>query len=245
MTAPVVLNKANPADVSLALYGVFGTEVTAQSVSDALSEAKGAKRLTVYCDSPGGDLFTGFAILAQLERFAKTAEVVFVVEGLCASAATIAAMGATRVVMSESAAWMIHEARAVAGGTAADFAKMADVLGRETGKLVALYAKKTGKPVDEVAALLAAETWYTAAEAVAHHFADEILSETKPRPRAEESLVIEARTRVEDAVRALRMAAATAEVLRIRNLRSAASRDATPGQPGQLVAEQDPKEGKP
>lgn len=229
MTAHVMLNRSNPADASLSLYGVFGAEITAQSVSDALEGAKGAKRLTVYCDSPGGDLFTGFALLAQFERFAKSAEVVFVVEGLCASAATIAAMGATRVVMAESAAWMIHEARAVAGGTASDFAKMADVLSRETGKLVALYAKKTGKPAEEVASLLAAETWYTAAEAVEHHFADEILSEEKPRPRAEVVPLVTPQERVVGADLVLRVAAMHAEALRIKTISSAALRVGTPG----------------
>ena len=241
MTAPVVFNRASPTEATLHLYGTFGLEITAQDVSGALQEAKGVKRLNVFCDSPGGDLFTGFTILAQLERFAKTAEVVWTVDGLCASAATIAAMGATRRVMTERSTWMIHEAQALAGGNASEHAKMADVLAQESAKLVALFARKTGQAPEAIAQLLAQETWLDAKGALAAGFIDEVLSEERPRPRAEDRLVITAHQRVEDAVRSLRLAAMQAEALRIRQLSNTASRAGAPGKPGQPNT-QDPKE---
>ena len=141
-------------------------------------------------------------------------------------------MSASRIVMAPEGTMMVHQANAVAGGRAADFRKMADILEAENANLVAIYSKRTGKSPDEIAALLEAETWMNAEEAVKAGFADEVLGEPKPRPRAEDTLVIEAHRRVEDAVRALRLAAMQAETLRIRSLRNAASRVATPGQPG-------------
>jgi len=84
-----MFNRASPTEASLHLYGTIGLDITAKEFSDALLEAKGVKRLNAYRDSPGGELFTGFTLLAQLERFAKTSDVVFTVEGLCASAATM------------------------------------------------------------------------------------------------------------------------------------------------------------
>jgi ATP-dependent protease ClpP protease subunit len=237
MTAPVLLNKSTSAhEATLHLYGVIGLDITTQAVSEALQEAKGVKRLNVFCDSPGGELFAGFTLLAQLERFAKTAEVVFTVDGLCASAATIVAMGATRVVATPTSTWMVHEARAIAGGTAADHAKMAELLAQESSKLVALYARKTGQAPEAIAELLAAEKYLTAQDALEAGFVDEILSEAKPKPRNQAPVV-----RVEDAARDLRLAAMRADALRIRSLSNAASRGGAPGKPGQPNA-QDPKE---
>ena len=244
MTEPVVLNKVRATEASLALYGIVGLDITVPAVSQALEQAKGVKRLNVYCDSPGGELFAGYSILAQLERFAKTAEVVFTVEGLCASAATIIAMGASRVVMSPISTWMVHEARAVAGGTASEHAKMAEILSAETAKLVNLYARKTGHPSDEIAALLAEEKYFNAEEAVAFGFADEVIQPDAPSLEACAPVAVTPQSRVEDAIRAQRMAAMKADALRIRSLCNAASRVAAPGQPGQPTTLQPAQEIK-
>jgi len=240
MTAPVLFNRASPTEATLHLYGVIGSEVTAQDVASALKDAAGVKVLRVFVDSPGGDLMAGKAIYNQLSRFAQTTEVVATVDGLAASAASFLIMAATRIVMAPESTMMVHEAQAIAGGRAADLRSLADVLERETANLVAIYARRTKRDPDDIAAMLAAETWMTAPEAVAAGFADEVLEEPKHRPRAE-APVLTAQARVEDAKRAQRLAAAAAEVLRIRSLRNAASRVATPGQPGQPNA-QDPKE---
>ena len=243
MTAPTLYARASETEASLNLYGTFGLDISAQAVSEALQEAKGVNVLNVFCDSPGGDLFTGFAILAQLERFAKTAKVLFTVDGLCASAATIAAMGATRRVMTQTSTWMVHEAHALVGGTAADHAKAAELLAQESSKLVALYSRKTGQSPEAIATLLAQETWLDAQGALEAGFVDEVLGGAKPqpKPRAEDHLVILAQKRVEEAVRSLRVAAMHAESLRIRSLSNTASRAGAPGKPGQPNT-QDPKE---
>ncbi len=240
MTAPTVLNRSSPVEASLHLYGVIGSEVTAQDVAASLKDASGVKVLRVFVDSPGGDLMAGKAIYAQLARFAQAAEVVATVDGLAASAASFMIMAATRIVMAPEATMMVHEARAVAGGKASDLRALADVLESETANLVSIYARRTKRAPEDIAAILAAETWFTAAEAVEAGFADEILSELKPRPRAESD-----QTRFLASLAAEVNAAQTAEVMRVRNLRNAASRAATPGKPGQTAAAQDAKESTP
>jgi ATP-dependent Clp protease protease subunit len=240
MTAPVVFNRASPTEATLHLYGVIGSEVTAQDVAAALKDAVGVRTLRVFVDSPGGDLMAGKAIYAQLSRCAQTTEVVATVDGLAASAASFLIMAATRIVMAPESTMMVHEAQAIAGGRAADLRALADVLESETTNLVAIYARRTKRDPAEIAAMLAAETWMSATQAVENGFADEVLEAPKARPRAE-APVLTAQARVEDAKRAQRLAAAAAEVLRIRSLRNAASRVATPGQPGQPNV-QDPKE---
>ncbi|MEY2669208.1 MAG: Clp protease, partial [Pseudomonadota bacterium] len=113
----------------------------------------------------------------------------------------------------------------------------------ETANLVAIYARRTKRDPAEIAAMLAAETWMTASEAVAAGFADEVLSEEKPapRPRAES-----AQARFLAALAAQVNDAETAETRRVLNLCNAASRVATPGQPGQpAVHKQDPETNTP
>lgn len=241
MTAPVLFNRASPTEATLHLYGVIGSEVTAQDVAAALKDAAGVKTLRLYVDSPGGDLMAGKAIYSQLLRFGQSATVVATVDGLAASACSFLIMAAGRIVMAPEATMMVHEAQAIAGGRAADLRALADVLESETANLVAIYARRTKRDPGDIAAMLAAETWMTAPEAVAAGFADEVLEEPKARPRAE-APVLTAQARVEDARRALRVAAMQAEALRIRRLSNAASRGGAPGQPGQPNTEQDPKE---
>ena len=59
-------------------------------------------------------------------------------------------------------------------GTAGDMRAMAEALDKIAGSLVRGYAAKSGKPDDEIAALMAAETWFDAADAVAAGFADRL-----------------------------------------------------------------------
>ena len=234
MTTPVLLNRSSPTEASLHLYGAVGMDITAQDVATALKSAAGVKNLNLFVDSPGGDLMTGKAIYAQLSRFAKDAKVTATVDGLAASSASFMIMAAQRIVMAPEATMMVHEAHSVVAGRSSDLRKLADILDAENQNLVAIYAKRTGLAEAQVAELLAAETWMNADQAVASGFADQVLEEPKPKPRAEGQVVF-AKARAQDLDRSVRLAAMQAEALRIRNLCNAASRAAAPGQPGQTT----------
>jgi ATP-dependent Clp protease protease subunit len=163
---------------ALYIYDVIGEDwwtgggVTAKSVQAALDGMKGATALDVYVNSPGGDIFEGKAIKAQLDRF--PGEVVVHVDGIAASAATFIAMAGDRILTAPAATWMIHEVWAGAVGRASDMRAMADVLDMENGTFAETYAKRTGQSVEDVRAWMAAETWMTAADAKARGFTDEI-----------------------------------------------------------------------
>lgn len=163
---------------SLYIYDVIGEDwwtgggVTAKSVQQAIDGMKGASALDVYINSPGGDIFEGKAIYAQLRRFAG--ERVVHVDGIAASAASFIAMAGDRIVTSPAATWMIHEVWARTSGTAADFRSMADVLDMENTIFAETYAKRSGQSVEDVRAWMAAETWMSASEAKSRGFTDEI-----------------------------------------------------------------------
>jgi hypothetical protein len=60
-------------------------------------------------------------------------------------------------------------------GTAEDMRAMAEALDKVKGSLVSGYAAKSGRTPEEVSALMAAETWFDASDAVAQGFADRLI----------------------------------------------------------------------
>jgi len=121
-------------------------------------------------NSPGGSVFDGQAIYNALVR--HPAEVTSHIDGVAASIASVVALAGDRVLMADNALFMIHDPFALAIGTAADMRHMADVLDHVTETIVGVYVGKTGRSAEEIKAAMAAETWYTAAEAQAAGFVD-------------------------------------------------------------------------
>ncbi len=115
-------------------------------------------------NSPGGSVFDAVAIHNALSRHAGM--VTIWIDGIAASAASYIAMAGDEIVMPENAFLMIHDPSGMVIGTAADMRDMAGTLDKIAAGMLRGYAARSGKPEDEIAALMAAETWLTAAEAL-------------------------------------------------------------------------------
>ena len=126
----------------------------------------------VEINSPGGDVFAGLAIYNGLRASGKKINVK--VLGLAASAASLVAMAGDTIEMPENAFMMIHNPWGFAMGGADEMRNTADVLDKISTGLVSTYAKRTGKTDQEITALLDAETWMTAQEAVDAGFATSV-----------------------------------------------------------------------
>lgn len=126
----------------------------------------------VEINSPGGDVFAGLAIYNGLRASGKKINVK--VLGLAASAASLVAMAGDTIEMPENAFMMIHNPWGFAMGGADEMRNTADVLDKIGTGLVSTYAKRTGKTAQEITALLDAETWMTAQEAVDAGFATSV-----------------------------------------------------------------------
>lgn len=126
----------------------------------------------VEINSPGGDVFTGLAIYNGLRASGKKINVK--VLGLAASAASLVAMAGDTIEMPENAFMMIHNPWGFVMGGADEMRNTADVLDKIGTGLVSTYAKRTGKTDQEITALLDAETWMTAQEAVDAGFATSV-----------------------------------------------------------------------
>ena len=69
---------------------------------------------------------------------------------------------------------MMHNPWGIGIGDAARLRKNADTLDKMKRDIVALYSRRTGMDGKEISALMDAETWYTADEAVEAGFADSV-----------------------------------------------------------------------
>jgi len=142
----------------------FDEGITGKSVNEALKAMGSVNTITVHVNSPGGAVFDGLAIYNLLAQ--HKAKIVVEIDGLAASAASVIAMAGDEIRMAENALMMIHPASSMAFGTADDMRDTADILEKITDNLVNIYTARTGRPREELAALVDNETWLTASEAL-------------------------------------------------------------------------------
>lgn len=176
MQAPVLKNEISSSG-ELYLYDMisdfFG--ISAADVADALKGFSGT-RLTVYINSPGGDVFEARAIASNLKRLsASGVSVTAVIDGLCASAATMVAVACDEVQMNDGCMFMIHEVSGMAYGTKTELRKYADLCEQVEQECVQDYVKKTGMDTQDLLAMMEAETWLNAKDALSYGFVDKVI----------------------------------------------------------------------
>lgn len=164
-----------PAEILV--YGVigetfFGDGVTAKSVAEQLAVIDSAEDIRVRINSPGGLAHEGIAIHNLLAE--RRDRVTVDIDALAASAATVVAMAGARVRMASNAQFMIHKPFTLVYSHAEDMRKMADVLDQVEGLLIQTYQTRSDLPEEQIAQLLAAETYLTAQQAKEMGFVDEI-----------------------------------------------------------------------
>lgn len=148
-----------------------GQGVTAKNFVEDLAKLK-AQDIHLHINSPGGSVFDAHAIYTALKR--SDAKVTTFIDGLAASAASYVALAGDKVVMAANALFMIHNPMGGAVGDAREMRKMADVLDKIRESIVSVYMTKSNLTEQEIIDAMDAETWYTAAEAQAAGFVDEI-----------------------------------------------------------------------
>jgi hypothetical protein len=126
-------------------------------------------------NSPGGDVFAAVNIANALrdQRLSKGRTVDVSIDGLAASAASIVIMAGDTIRMADNALVMIHNPWSVGAGDAAAMRKIADELDAVRQTIVATYQWQSALTDEELVALMDAETWFSADEAVDNGFATE------------------------------------------------------------------------
>lgn len=175
------LEGANNKPAELVIYDEIGFwGVTHQGFKDAMRSVKSDK-LKVSINSNGGDVFAGLGIHNELQAFKdggkKTVDVT--VMGIAASIASVIAMAGDTIEMPKNSFMMVHNPWTFAMGNADELRETADVLDKLGGSITGVYVDRTGKTKEEVEALLKADTYMTAEEAVALGFATSVTEEIK------------------------------------------------------------------
>lgn len=132
---------------------------------------KSVKRLNLHINSPGGSVAEAQAIYSVLAD--HPSEKIVYIDGIAASAATIPACVGHKVYIRKNANMMIHLPMAFAAGNANIMRDAISMLESVTEGIISVYEKKTGSPREKLHALMEAETWMTADQAVELGFADE------------------------------------------------------------------------
>lgn len=144
---------------------------------------QGDTPVTLRVNSPGGSVHEGIAIMNTLRGY--PGRVTAVVDGLAASAASFLIIGgADHIVMNQHSEMMIHAPWMSLEGDGPTLVKAASDLERLGSTIAKIYAEKAGGTPEHWAALMAAETWFTADEAVTAGLADQVQAGTKPKAHA-------------------------------------------------------------
>lgn len=179
---PVIKNEVTDSEHILTLSGVVakdsifdydGDLINMKNISDSL-ESIGNRKLLIKLNSYGGDAFEGIEIYNYLKSLKN--KVVVEVTSIAASAASIIAMGADEIRMSNGSQLMIHEASTFAVGTKSEMQKTLNALKSMDNSIVDIYHEKTGLDKTEILQLMEEETWFTSEEAVKHKFADNVIT---------------------------------------------------------------------
>lgn len=165
-------------DNTITMFGVIGEDfwdegITVKGISRQLRAIGGP--VTVQINSPGGDVFEGFAIYNALREhpYPVTIDVI----GMAASAASVIAMAGDEVRIGAAAFLMIHNCWVMGIGNRHDLRELADFLEPFDRALRDVYVARTGQKKEDVEGWLDAETYMSGAQAIERGFADHLLSQ--------------------------------------------------------------------
>lgn len=128
----------------------------------------------LHIQSFGGDLFTGLNIADQIASIQTP--IYSVVEGVCASSATLVSMACTRRYIQRSSFMLIHQLWSFFWGTYEEFKDETHLLDMLMDRLYNFYTKRSQITKSQLKQLLKHDTWFSAQECIDRGIADEILT---------------------------------------------------------------------
>lgn len=136
----------------------YGDEVTPKLFRSELQVGSGD--ITVWINSPGGDVFAAAQSYNMLMEY--KGDVTVKVDALAASAASVIAMAGTTVLMSPVAMMMIHNPMTIAIGDSKEMQKAVGMLDEVKESIMNAYEIKTGLSRTRISHLMDAESWFNA-----------------------------------------------------------------------------------
>jgi ATP-dependent Clp protease protease subunit len=163
----------------------WGDEVTPKMFKDELLAGTGD--ITVWINSPGGDVFAAAQIYNMLMDY--KGKVTVKIDGLAASAASVIAMAGGDVYMSPVSMIMIHNPSTIAIGDSEEMLRAKALLDEVKESIINAYELKTGLSRTKLSHLMDAESWMNANKAIELGFADKIMFMENETPDLADSLI--------------------------------------------------------
>lgn len=163
----------------------WGDEVTPKLFKDELLASTGD--ITVWINSPGGDVFAAAQIYNMLMEY--TGKVTVKIDGLAASAASVIAMAGGDVYMSPVSMLMIHNPSTIAIGDSEEMLRAKALLDEVKESIINAYELKTSLSRTKLSHLMDAESWMNANKAIELGFADKIMFMESETPDLTDSLI--------------------------------------------------------
>ena len=160
------------------IYDSIGKwDISAQQFIKDLEKCE--QDIEIHLNSPGGDVFEGFAIYNAIAQSDKN---IFVyIDGIAASIASVIAMAAKKIFISKNGSIMIHNVSSYAQGKRKDIEKTLKVMEQLETQINAIYVERTGISSEEITNMMDDETWFNADEAVEKGFADQVVTSKKTK----------------------------------------------------------------
>ena len=146
-------------------------EITNRTLQELTNYLNENEKIEIHINSGGGNVFSGIAIYNLLKN--KNAEII--VEGFCASAATLI-LCAGNVTAATGSLFMIHNPATILFDfyTADELEKLKNSLDMIKNSVLDIYCTKMKISRDEISKMMDAETWLTADEVLQIGLIDKI-----------------------------------------------------------------------
>ncbi len=171
----LVTNKLSNNSVEILFYGYIGEDINSKEFVSLLKNLEiNNTKITLRIHSGGGSVIDGLAIFNAIRN--SKAQIVGIVDGCCASMATVIAMACKSVFMQKNSLFMTHRAVSGALGNSDDLKNISALLETLEKSLSEIYAAKTGLTPNEARAKYMGygDRWLTATDALAEKIIDGI-----------------------------------------------------------------------
>ena len=148
---------------NLFLSGVVGSDIRANQVKEFLSKVDNSE-ITVYINSPGGDVFEGLEVYNLIK--ASNKHVTTVLTGLGASMGSIIFLAGDERIAMTGSMYMIHKPSSISFGDSDDMKKSAEVLDKIQESLQDIYNERTN--ITNIADYVNDESWFNVKEMEEH-----------------------------------------------------------------------------
>ena len=175
-------------DELLSSNNIFLTDEVTAATSNALlkqlmylEHCENNNDITLYINSPGGDVVSGLAVYDYISIMKKNVNTVCT--GTAASMGAILFLAGKKRSMLPHTRLMIHDPSfgggSFAGKKSHEIQRNLDKLNESRETLAKIIAEKTGRSLDEIYAVTADDTYYDAEEAISFGLANDIYTNTK------------------------------------------------------------------